>query len=52
MKTTNAAGDGAKRLLLSTDERRKAERFAQRVKYIELAKHQDFTENFTGAISL
>ncbi len=48
----NAAGDGAKRLLLSKDERRKAERFAQRVKYIELAKHQDFTENFTGAISL
>jgi len=48
----NAAGDGAKRLLLSENERKAAKEFAERVRYVELANHDDFTETFTGAMSI
>lgn len=48
----NAAGDGAKRLLLSENERKAVKEFAERVRYVELANHDDFTETFTGAMSI
>ncbi|MBD3158158.1 MAG: DUF4445 domain-containing protein [Candidatus Lokiarchaeota archaeon] len=48
----NAAGDGAKRLLLSENERKAAKEFSERVRYVELANHDDFTETFTGAMSI
>jgi uncharacterized 2Fe-2S/4Fe-4S cluster protein (DUF4445 family) len=38
----NAAGLGAKRALLSLKERAEADAVAQKIEYIELAKHPDF----------
>ncbi len=42
----NAAGMGAKQMLLSLDERSAATRITQRVEYIELTVYPDFTQQF------
>jgi uncharacterized 2Fe-2S/4Fe-4S cluster protein (DUF4445 family) len=42
----NAAGTGARQILLSGQQRRMAEEIAQRVEYIELTSHPAFTEWF------
>ncbi|HID96133.1 MAG TPA: DUF4445 domain-containing protein [Candidatus Latescibacteria bacterium] len=42
----NAAGEGARMALISTEERKKAEEIAKRVQYIELSGRKDFMENF------
>jgi uncharacterized 2Fe-2S/4Fe-4S cluster protein (DUF4445 family) len=42
----NAAGTGAKMALLSLNEREDANRIAQKIEYIELAKHPDFQNEF------
>jgi uncharacterized 2Fe-2S/4Fe-4S cluster protein (DUF4445 family) len=42
----NAAGIGAQRALLSLKEREEAEAIAQKIEYIELAKHPDFQKEF------
>lgn len=43
----NAAGTGARQMLLSGERRRMAEAIAQRVKYVELTTHPAFSEWFT-----
>ncbi len=48
----NAAGEGAKRLLLSTRERAHAERLIDEVDYIELATHPSFAQMFMEATLL
>jgi len=47
----NAAGTGAKMALLSLNEREEANRIAQRIEYIELAKHLDFQKEFIEGMS-
>lgn len=42
----NAAGEGAKALLLSSEARKVAEDFVSKVNYIELASHKDFQSIF------
>ena len=42
----NAAGEGAKALLLSSEARKVANDFVSKVKYIELASHNDFQSIF------
>ncbi len=42
----NAAGEGAKALLLSSEARKIADDFVSKVKYIELASHNDFQPIF------
>ncbi|NPV75488.1 MAG: DUF4445 domain-containing protein [Anaerolineae bacterium] len=42
----NAAGTGAKQMLLSLDERSAATQITQRVEYIELTIYPDFTQQF------
>ncbi|MBN1264954.1 MAG: DUF4445 domain-containing protein [Anaerolineales bacterium] len=46
----NAAGIGAKQMLLSTGRRREAETIANREDYIELSMHPGFTEAYMKAI--
>ncbi|HEX9012564.1 MAG TPA: ASKHA domain-containing protein [Anaerolineaceae bacterium] len=46
----NAAGAGAKRMLLSRSERALADQFLGRVEYVELTTHPGFTEEFMRAI--
>lgn len=48
----NAAGVGAKRMLVSAQQRQIAEDIAQRVDYIELAKHPRFSDEFLEAMYL
>lgn len=48
----NAAGEGAKGLLLSKKNRDIAERIVVNVKYVELASHKKFQEVFLDSISL
>jgi len=48
----NAAGEGAKRLLLSSRERAHAERLIDEVEYIELATHPSFAQMFMEATLL
>jgi uncharacterized 2Fe-2S/4Fe-4S cluster protein (DUF4445 family) len=48
----NAAGAGAKAMLISTTMRAKAEKLARQVEYIELAAVPDFAEIFAKAILL
>lgn len=45
----NAAGEGAKRLLLSSKERVLAEKLCAKVKYVNLAAHPAFAERFLEA---
>ncbi len=42
----NAAGDGARIALLSTDERKEANIIARKVEYVELALEEDFNDRF------
>jgi uncharacterized 2Fe-2S/4Fe-4S cluster protein (DUF4445 family) len=42
----NAAGIGAKEILLSVERRKEAEKLADKVKYIELTVHPEFTGRF------
>jgi len=46
----NAAGTGARQLLISAARRKEAERIAQQVEYIELTTHPAFTEEFYKAL--
>ena len=46
----NAAGEGARRMLLSADQRALAVEFIRRVEYIELTAHSGFTDAFMQAI--
>ena len=46
----NAAGTGARQLLISAARRNEAERIAQQVEYIELTTHPAFTEEFYKAL--
>lgn len=48
----NAAGIGAKRLLLNAEERRRAAELARRLTYVELTEHPDFTDRFSRALTL
>jgi len=48
----NAAGSGAKRLLLSNRLRQVATEIAQAVQYVELAKHPDFMKVYVKALGL
>jgi len=47
----NAAGEGAKALLLSTKAREVAKDFVSKVNYIELASHNEFQSIFIGSIA-
>ncbi|MDH7481206.1 MAG: ASKHA domain-containing protein [Armatimonadota bacterium] len=46
----NAAGEGAKLALLSTDERSEADRIAQSIEYVELTTDSSFQEKFAEAL--
>ncbi|MHA1909889.1 MAG: ASKHA domain-containing protein [Candidatus Thorarchaeota archaeon] len=48
----NAAGDGAKRMLLSLEKRELIEGVAERVKYLELARYDGFAKIFSRATIL
>lgn len=48
----NAAGDGARIMLLNREKRREAERLASEIRYIETAVDQDFQEEFVQAIHI
>jgi len=48
----NAAGDGAKRMLLSLKDRALIESVVERVRYIELAQYDDFSRIFSRATML
>lgn len=48
----NAAGEGAKGLLLSLESRAKAERIARDTRHVDLAAHEDFQSVFLDSIAL
>ena len=48
----NAAGAGARQMLLSMDQRLLAEDIAKRVRYIELSTYSEFTRIFTKSLFL
>ena len=48
----NAAGDGARIMLLNREKRREAERLASEIRYIETAVDQNFQEEFVRAIHI
>ncbi|MFX1261645.1 MAG: ASKHA domain-containing protein [Promethearchaeota archaeon] len=48
----NAAGEGAKRMLLSLKERKLIEQIVKRVNYLELARYEDFDKIFARATRL
>ena len=48
----NAAGIGAKRLLINARERQRAKGLVARLRYIELTNHPDFTDRFSQAVRL
>lgn len=47
----NAAGMGAKQMLISSERRQAAEEIAQKVEYLELTTHPDFTDEFIKALN-
>ena len=47
----NAAGAGARQMLLSVERRRAAQAIARRVEYVELAAHPAFHRGFVNAMS-
>jgi uncharacterized 2Fe-2S/4Fe-4S cluster protein (DUF4445 family) len=47
----NAAGAGARALLVSMRQRALAEEIARRIEYVELTTHPRFTEEYMGALS-
>ncbi len=48
----NAAGAGARQMLLSVEQRRLAEKIAQRVNYVELSTYPNFTNIFSKSLFL
>ncbi|HVN55795.1 MAG TPA: ASKHA domain-containing protein [Anaerolineaceae bacterium] len=48
----NAAGQGAKQMLLSLEQRELARKIALGVRYIELTTHPDFTQTYVDAMYL
>lgn len=48
----NAAGIGAKRLLINAGERARAAELVQQLEYIELTNHPDFPDRFSQAVVL
>ena len=46
----NAAGDGARIVLLNVDKRREANKLAREVEYVELALEEDFNDRFGEAM--
>ena len=48
----NAAGIGAKRLLINAAERQRAAELARRLRYIELTNHPAFSDRFSQAVML
>ena len=48
----NAAGIGAKRLLINAEERARAAALVRRLNYIELTNHPDFSDRFSQAVML
>ena len=46
----NAAGAGARQMLLSLEQRKQAEAIANRVKYIELSNYPNFTNIFSRSL--
>jgi uncharacterized 2Fe-2S/4Fe-4S cluster protein (DUF4445 family) len=48
----NAAGEGAKRMLLSLKERKRIEQTVKRVNYLELARYENFDKIFARATRL
>jgi uncharacterized 2Fe-2S/4Fe-4S cluster protein (DUF4445 family) len=48
----NAAGAGARQMLLSLNQRHIAEQIANRVKYVELSNYPNFTEIFSKSLFL
>ena len=48
----NAAGAGARQMLLSVEQRRVAEQIARRVNYIELSNYPNFTNIFSRSLFL
>jgi uncharacterized 2Fe-2S/4Fe-4S cluster protein (DUF4445 family) len=48
----NAAGTGAVQMLVSRERRRIAAELAERVEYVELTAHADFTSRFVEAMYL
>jgi uncharacterized 2Fe-2S/4Fe-4S cluster protein (DUF4445 family) len=46
----NAAGDGARIVLLNVNKRREANEIARKVEYIELAVEEDFNDRFSEAM--
>jgi uncharacterized 2Fe-2S/4Fe-4S cluster protein (DUF4445 family) len=46
----NAAGDGARIVLLNVDKRREANTLARKVEYVELALEEDFNDHFGEAM--
>jgi uncharacterized 2Fe-2S/4Fe-4S cluster protein (DUF4445 family) len=47
----NAAGAGAKQLLVSVEKRREAEELAKRINYVELTSQPDFAAMFMKYLS-
>lgn len=47
----NAAGTGARQMLISAERRRAGEELARRIEYVELTNHPRFHEKFVGALS-
>lgn len=47
----NAAGMGAKQMLISSERRQAAEEISKKVEYLELTTHPDFTDEFLKAMS-
>ena len=48
----NAAGLGARQLLISRQRRALADQVARRVRYVELTTHPDFADTFTQELTL
>lgn len=46
----NAAGMGARHMLISAEQRRAGEKIARRVEYVELSAHPSFHEKFVNAL--
>jgi len=46
----NAAGTGARQMLVSAQRRRLAQDLAQRDRYIELTTYPDFTHRYVAAL--
>ena len=47
----NAAGGGARKLLVSKQQRRLADEIAREVNYVELAVHPDFMKVYVKALA-